>query len=93
MAAPLSRQPVDRQRVVVPTGQVYIIPERCKGCLFCIQFCPREVLQESAAMNAKGYHYPTVAPGKEDQCANCRFCTLLCPEFAIYTEERQEVTS
>lgn len=38
-------------------------------------------------MNAKGYHYPVVAEGKEGACVNCAFCKLVCPEFAIYTEE------
>ena len=38
-------------------------------------------------MNAKGYHYPAVAEGKEQDCVNCAFCKLVCPEFAIYTEE------
>ena len=42
---------------------------------------------EAEAMNARGYHYPVVAAGKEDDCVNCRFCKLVCPEFAIYTEE------
>jgi NAD-dependent dihydropyrimidine dehydrogenase PreA subunit len=41
-------------------------------------------------MNSKGYHYPVVAPGKEDACVHCGFCSLICPEFAIYTEEVAE---
>jgi len=81
------RQPLDTASVRIPVGQVFVIPERCKGCRFCIEFCPKEVLAESEGMNSKGYHYPVVAAGKADDCVNCRFCTLVCPEFAIYTEE------
>lgn len=81
------RRPLDLATVRIPTGQVFIIPERCKGCKFCIEFCPEQVLTESEAMNAKGYHYPVVAAGKERSCVNCGFCRLVCPEFAIYTEE------
>lgn len=81
------RQPLDRALAKVPVGQVFIIPERCKGCSFCIEFCPEQVLVESEPMNAKGYHYPVVADGKESACINCAFCRLVCPEFAIYTEE------
>ncbi len=83
----LVRQPVDQSALTIPRGQTYIIPERCKGCLFCIDFCPKEVLEESGDMNSKGYHYPVVAPGKEEACVHCEFCTLVCPEYAIYTEE------
>ena len=81
------RIPLDSSVVRVPVGQVYVIPERCKGCRFCIEFCPEQVLAESDGMNAKGYHYPVVVAGKETACVNCRFCKLVCPEFAIYTEE------
>ncbi|HXH22783.1 MAG TPA: ferredoxin family protein [Dehalococcoidia bacterium] len=80
------RRPLDLDRQVLPTGQVYIIPDRCKGCRFCIEFCPEDVLRESEAMNAKGYHYPVVAEGREEACVNCGFCRLICPEFAIYAE-------
>ncbi|HEY5638668.1 MAG TPA: 4Fe-4S dicluster domain-containing protein [Dehalococcoidia bacterium] len=87
MVATGYRKPLDSERVLVPTGQVFVIAERCKGCRFCIEFCPEQVLAESAEINAKGYHYPVVAPDKEDTCINCAFCKLVCPEFAIYTEE------
>ncbi len=80
-----ARTPLDLGKVTVPHGQVYVIPERCKGCEICIRYCPREVLQSSRVANAKGYHYPEVVPGKEVACVNCEFCTLVCPEFAIFT--------
>lgn len=83
-----ARRPVDSAIVHVPVGQVFVIPERCKGCNFCIEFCPEQVLVESTDMNSKGYHYPIVAEGKDQACVNCAFCKLVCPEFAIYTEER-----
>jgi 2-oxoglutarate ferredoxin oxidoreductase subunit delta len=82
------RQPVDRSAATVPRGQVYVIPERCKGCRFCIEFCPKDVLAESTLTNAKGYRYPVVTSGKEDECGHCQFCTIVCPEFAIFTELR-----
>lgn len=87
MVATQYRRPLDSDRVPIPIGQVFVIVERCKGCNFCVEFCPEEVLVESPDMNAKGYHYPVVAPGKESACINCAFCKLVCPEFAIYTEE------
>ena len=87
MAGVSIRQPLDKAIVKIPRGQIYIIPERCKGCRFCIDFCPREVLVETSDMNAKGYHYPVVAEGKVEECIACQFCSIVCPEFAIYSEE------
>jgi len=80
-----ARTPLNLDQVRVPRGQVYLIPERCKGCKVCVQFCPSNVLQLSQGANEKGYHYPEVIPGKEDACVHCEFCTLVCPEFAIFT--------
>jgi 2-oxoglutarate ferredoxin oxidoreductase subunit delta len=80
-----ARTPLDLDRATVQRGQVFIIPERCKGCEICVRFCPRDVLQVSEESNAKGYHYPELVPGRETACVHCEFCSLVCPEFAIYT--------
>jgi len=95
MTSLLQRIPLDRsmEQFRVPHGQVFIIPGRCKGCKFCIDFCPQDVLVESTELNAKGYHYAVVAEGKEDACVNCRFCTLVCPEFAIYSAATEGAAS
>lgn len=89
-----NRVPLDWRAAVLPRGQVYVIPSRCKECRFCVDFCPRDVLVLSPDTNAKGYHYPTIAPGKDEACIHCEFCSLVCPEYAIYTVEvpRPEVT-
>ncbi len=80
-----NRRPLDIDQVTIPRGQVYLIPERCKGCQMCIEFCPQGVLRISPEANLKGYHYPEVIPEKESACVHCEFCTLICPEFAIFT--------
>ena len=78
------RQPLDRDRIQVPHGTVHIIEERCKGCGFCVEFCPQNVLIMSEHTNSKGYHPPKL---REDaQCVDCGLCALLCPDFAIYVE-------
>ena len=89
----LIRQPVSQSVLKIPRGQTYIIPERCKGCKFCIEFCPKDVLEESPDINSRGYHFPVVAGEKEEACIHCGFCTLVCPEFAIYTLEIAEAAS
>jgi len=78
------RTPLDRQQFMPPRGRIYIIVERCKGCGFCVEYCPRDVLVISERYNKKGYHYPEAV--KEDACVNCNLCEVICPEFAIYSE-------
>ena len=85
--ANLKRQPMDLTLAQVPEGRVHVIAERCKQCDFCITYCPTDVLIYSDDTNAKGYHYPMVAEGKESACVHCRFCDLICPELAIYTTD------
>jgi 2-oxoglutarate ferredoxin oxidoreductase subunit delta len=79
------RQPLDKDRIEVPKGKIRIIEARCKGCKFCIEFCPRKVLEQSTTYNEKGYHPPVVA--RQEDCIACGFCELVCPDFAIFVEE------
>jgi len=81
----LWREPLDQERHKVPHGIVHIIEERCKGCGFCVEFCPREVLIMSDHTNARGYHPPVQKSATH--CINCGLCTLLCPDFAVYVED------
>lgn len=77
------RVPLDDSRMHRVRGEVVVITERCKGCAFCVEFCPRNVLALSKAFNRKGYHPPVVTrPG---QCVNCNLCEMICPEFAIFS--------
>jgi len=79
------RQPLDRDRIRITLGIVNIIDDRCKGCGFCVEFCPRNVLAISERTNVKGYHPPEVID--DVGCINCGLCALLCPDFAIYVED------
>ena len=81
------RIPINLQRAKVPLGEIFLIPQRCKGCRLCIEFCPKIVLQESRQTNSKGYHLPEFKAGNEKACVHCEFCTMVCPEFAIFTLE------
>ena len=68
-----------------PRGEVKIIEDGCKGCGFCVEYCPNDVLILSNKFNIKGYHPPEVV--NPEGCVNCGFCRMICPEFAIYTVE------
>ncbi|RZB29857.1 MAG: 2-oxoglutarate ferredoxin oxidoreductase subunit delta [Desulfobacteraceae bacterium Eth-SRB1] len=79
------RVPLDADDIQVSKGIVYILEDRCKGCGYCIEFCPRHVLEFSSKINAKGYHLPAVI--KAEECLSCHYCEIICPEFAIYSIE------
>jgi 2-oxoglutarate ferredoxin oxidoreductase subunit delta len=63
-------------------GYVYVNVERCKGCAFCVEFCPTKVLALSSAFNSRGYHPPHVIAA--EKCSGCDLCGMYCPDFAIF---------
>ena len=63
-------------------GTVLIRPERCKGCAFCVDFCPTRVLRLSAGFTDKGYHVPEIV--RPQACSGCNLCGMYCPDFAIF---------
>lgn len=80
----LWRKPLDADDWTPPKGCPHIIDDRCKGCVFCVELCPKKVLRMSEKFNIKGYHPPEIA--EPDECIGCKLCELICPEFAIYVE-------
>ena len=72
-------------------GKVHIDKERCKGCGFCIKFCPMKVLAFSEDYNSKGYHPPVAV--HPEKCIGCNLCGLYCPDFAIYAEREKNNNS
>ena len=77
------RTPLDIDKLKIPQGELHIIKDRCKGCGFCVEYCPCDVLELSEEFNIKGYHPPKVV--QPDRCVNCGLCELICPEFAIFS--------
>jgi 2-oxoglutarate ferredoxin oxidoreductase subunit delta len=66
-----------------------IAPERCKGCGFCVAFCPKNVLAMSTGhFNAKGYSF--AEPARADACSACALCEMYCPDFAIHVSKPAE---
>jgi 2-oxoglutarate ferredoxin oxidoreductase subunit delta len=75
------RKTLDQGRIKSRRYQIHVIKDRCKGCRFCIEFCPRQVLKESPELNSKGYR--PVCADDDNACLDCGLCELICPEFAL----------
>ncbi len=55
--------------------------ERCKGCLFCIEHCPKKAISLSGNLNMKGYFVAEF--NGANTCTGCGICALVCPDIAI----------
>lgn len=78
-------------------GHIQIDKSRCKGCGFCVEFCPKDCISLSDELNLKGYYVAASnggdgsaegAPGGDGPvdggaCNGCGTCALMCPEVAI----------
>ena len=72
--------------------QHHIDKDRCKGCGLCVIVCPKNVLEMSSEVSAKGY-FPAYQARPED-CIYCALCCTMCPDVAItITEDVQEAAA
>jgi 2-oxoglutarate ferredoxin oxidoreductase subunit delta len=81
------RVPLNRGQLRSFKGEIHVLKERCKECSFCVEFCPKDVLEMGKTFNKKGYMYTKVVSGKENECTACKMCENICPEFAIFVKE------
>ncbi len=54
--------------------QITIRAAWCKGCTFCVAFCPKDVLKMDGML-------PVVINAKA--CTRCLLCVYVCPDFGI----------
>ena len=81
-------KPFGNEKPKTTQGKIIVIDDRCKGCGFCVEYCPNDVLELAERFNTKGYHPPDVK--NPEKCVDCGFCRMICPEFAIYSIEVKE---
>jgi 2-oxoglutarate ferredoxin oxidoreductase subunit delta len=67
--------------------RVKLAKSLCKGCGYCVEFCPRKVFEESDETNEKGVRLPRIA--RPEDCTLCGLCTRLCPDFALTMAEEE----
>lgn len=53
----------------------------CKGCQYCVEFCPQGILCMGKERNAKGFFTPVLT--QEEKCTACAVCARVCPEGAL----------
>ena len=53
----------------------------CKGCLYCADVCPKNVIGTTNAVNEKGFQY--AVPLHPENCVGCAMCAIMCPDAAI----------
>ncbi|MFQ6087563.1 MAG: ferredoxin family protein [Candidatus Methanofastidiosia archaeon] len=76
------------QKLKIREAKITIIEDRCKGCSFCVEFCPKNVLDYSDKLNVWGVHPPIIKD--EDVCVGCEVCEAICPELAIFLWEERK---
>ena len=64
-------------------SRIVLHEERCKGCLLCTVVCPKNILRQSAQMNALGYKVAECDPDLAAKCIGCAACAQMCPDLAI----------
>ena len=85
----LPRRPISPPSMLkLRNVDILVIEDRCKGCSFCIEFCPKDVLEESRKLNVRGVHPPRVKD--LENCVGCGICEELCPDFAIFLVDKEE---
>ena len=82
-----ARRPLTPPQILkLRDADIVVLEDRCKGCSFCIEFCPRDVLEQDTKLNTRGVHVPRVKDSA--LCVGCGVCEEVCPDFAIFLVEK-----
>lgn len=55
-------------------------PEKCQGCTYCVQICPKNAISQTDETNGKGYRPIKV---DLDKCIGCAACYTVCPDYVF----------
>ena len=71
----------------MPHGRITIDKDRCKGCEYCVIYCPKECIAMSDKINVRGVHYAQFV--KPEECTGCGICARMCPDICIEVFDRK----
>ncbi len=75
------RQYMPKSAASGPSYKIKINDSFCKGCGYCIKYCPKGVLALGEKAGKKGYKTAEVKSVRD--CVGCLSCSTVCPEAAI----------
>ncbi len=64
-------------------AHIVIDRNKCKGCYFCIEFCPKNIIKISLMYNNTGYFPAEFISEQAEECNGCKTCAVMCPDVAI----------
>lgn len=62
-------------------GKTIIDSDVCKGCGYCVKYCPKKILELGTHINSGGYKY--CIQTRPEECIGCGICAMMCPDLAI----------
>lgn len=62
-------------------GMIAIEGSLCKGCGYCMETCPKDVIALGGQFNENGFYAACILHA--DKCNGCALCAEICPEMAI----------
>lgn len=63
-------------------GAIVVNTDRCKGCVLCVEACPKNVIA-LAQKKVNVHGYPYVEAVRPDDCIGCASCGIVCPDGCI----------
>ncbi len=64
-------------------GRIVVDARVCKGCGYCINFCPKKVIHFGETRNSSGYGNRVAEQIEGADCVACKTCAIVCPDSAI----------
>ncbi|MBM3244682.1 MAG: 4Fe-4S dicluster domain-containing protein [Candidatus Omnitrophica bacterium] len=62
-------------------AKITINREKCKGCLLCVNVCPKGSIKQGKSLNSKGAK--AVEFRENAECLGCMMCAVICPDCCI----------